>query len=160
MMLDTVVNGIVRALGSCGVNAMAAYPECAADHHGGTAVAVGVKSGKMLSSGAGEYLGLEKREDGGERELYGFALELVMLLDVFAEDALGCSGVISRLSALMGSMPCGIRVQSLSWGESEADPFTGMFCCRCEMHCTAHLAAAETDSGEFTDFVLKGTVEI
>ena len=159
-MLDTVVNGVVEALGGCGMNAMAAYPDQAFDSHGGTAVAVGIRSGKMLSSGAGEYLGMEKREDGGARELYGFALELVMSLDIFAGDAAGCGSILSRLSALMGAMPCGIRVQSLSWGESEADPFTGMFCCRCEMHCTAHLTAAENDSGEFTDFVLKGTVEI
>lgn len=159
-MLDTVVNAVVRALGSCGVNAMAAYPEKTAEPLGGAAVAVGVRSGKLLSSGAGEYLGLKKREDGGEEELYGFSLELVLSLDIFAENAGGCSGIVSRLGALMGAMPCGVRVQSLSWGESEADPFTGMFCCRCEMHCTAFLASAETDSGEFTDFILKGTVEI
>ena len=54
-MLDTVVNGVVGALGSCGMNAMAAYPDQAFDSHGGPAVAVGIRSGKMLSSGAGEY---------------------------------------------------------------------------------------------------------
>ncbi|MGI5935762.1 MAG: hypothetical protein ACOX7I_03005 [Oscillospiraceae bacterium] len=161
-MLNTVFSALVDALNRAGVEAVCQYPSAPLDSRKGPLVCVGVKSSKLLSPGAGEYLGLRRNGDGSITEAYGFRLELVLGLDIYSpHDAEpgGCLRCFGEITMALREMPSGLKVRKLVCGVVSPDRATEMFRCPCELHCMAYLVcSASEETGEFTDFELKGTV--
>lgn len=164
-MLDVIVDAVVDILGRAGLQAVREYPRTLLDPEQGPVVCVGVKSSKLLSAGAGEYLGLRETAEGGVTELYGLRLELVLTLSIFSpcdeqNGAAGCARCFTQVSDALGELPSGLRSRALVCGVTQPDSLTEMFRCDCELHCAAYLTAeADEETGEFTDFVLKGVLK-
>ncbi|HHU21920.1 MAG TPA: hypothetical protein GXZ52_00645 [Clostridiales bacterium] len=161
-MLNTVVSALADTLRQAGIEAVCQYHPAPLDNRKGPLVCVGVKSSKLVTSGAGEYLGLRRSEDGSFTEAYGFRLELVLGLDIYSPydgEPGGCLGCFGEISAALGRMPSGLKIRKLVCGVTAPDRVTEMFRCPCELHCMAYLiCGAREETGEFTDFELKGTV--
>lgn len=163
-MLDTVISALVNILEAGGIRSVEQYPTDRLDPEAGSVVCVGVRSSKLLSSGAGEYLGIREEENGVSAELYGFRLELVLGLDIFSPDregegAMRCAALFSQISAALSELPSGLKNRGLICGKTAPDSLTEMFHCPCELHCAAYLVCeADEETGEFTDFVLRGVL--
>lgn len=157
-MYDAILEALVSALTAAGLNAMRQYPEARA---GGPypAVCVGLKSGKLLSAGAGDYLG-QRDEGGAVRAVYGYRTEAVAALDLYAPEAAGCLAGFSGVSGAAVEFPAGLRTRALVCGETVFDGETGLFHCPAELHFFALLTReADEETGEFTDFVLRGVLK-
>jgi hypothetical protein len=161
-MLNAVVSALVDALNRAGVEAVCQYTPAPLDSRKGPLVCVGVKSSRLLSPGAGEYLGLRRNEDGSFTETYGFRLELVLALDIYSPcdaEPSGCMDCFGDITMAARELPSGLKVRKLVCGVASPDKATEMFRCPCELHCLAYLVcSASEETGEFTDFQLKGTV--
>ena len=157
-MLDTIIGALADVLTQGGINAVQEYPGTRPVRRNEPVVCVGVKSGRLTGSGMGEYMGTDKT-DG--REIYALRLELVIGMDIFAPvdyDG-GCISVLEKISSLMPVFPSGIKPSAIVSGEVAPDYDTEMLRCNAELHCTASLTCqTDEETGEFLDFVLKGTV--
>lgn len=152
-MFDEVISAIIAALREKGIPAAAQYRDGLLSEN--RLVCVGIRGGKMLSSGAGEYLGLKNG-----RELFGFRAEITAATDVFAESAAGCLSLLDMLGGALGRMPGGLRGAELSCGETQPDAETGLYRLPAEIRGTAYFSAElDEDSGEFSDFTLRGVLK-
>jgi len=161
-MLDEVLNALLELLRKTGIRAATQYPAEEIRREDGAAVVVGIRSAKSVSAGFGGYLGLRSDPEAGDVELYGFQVELLVSLDIYAtesEGARGCVSGYSAVAAALGSLPAGLRLRTLSCGSPAPDLGTGMFKCEAELTCAAHFVCSKPDdTGEFTDFALYGHV--
>lgn len=156
-MFDTVITAVIDALCSAELPACERYREellCRDE-----LICVGLRGGKLLSSGAGEYLGL--RSDGGSLcEIYGFRAELCVCMDIFARTAKRCAELLDGIGGALGGISGGLRDTALSCGEAAPDTDTGMYLLPVEMTGIAWFTAAQDeDSGEFLDFTLRGVLK-
>ena len=166
MMLESVVSPVVEAIGGAGVRAVRAYPKRPLCEKGAPLVCVSVARAKGVPAGLGSYLGVETDPVTGlGREIYGSRCELELALDIYvpadAEDAgEECMRCVNLVSGALRSLPEGIKISSLSFGEMAADPQTGRFLCRGTAAASAFFIAREAEGeGEFTDFILRGSVQ-
>ena len=152
-MFDEVISAIIAALRKKGIPAAAQYRgELLRENR---LVCVGIRGGRMLSSGAGEYLGLKNG-----RELFGFRAEITAAADIFAESAAGCLSLLDKLGGALGSLPGGLRGAALSCEEVRPDEDTGLYRLPAEICGTAYFSAEQDeDSGEFLDFTLRGVLK-
>ena len=158
-MLDTVLDAVTAMLKNAGVTAVREYPGEILERPAAPTVCVGVKSGKSLPAGMGDYLGTEN-VNGAVREVYGTKLELVVGLDVYSPEAAGCAACFESISSAFAAPPDGLKLRALVCGETEPDEVTELFRCRCEAHCLAVLTRTVSEDGaEFTDFVLRGVLK-
>lgn len=162
-MFETVLSSVVSILRNAGINACVKYPETKTDRDS-ELVCVSLRSGKLSSSGCGNYIGI--CEDGGTvRELYGSRAELVFSLELYSPARPGfgpgaCVRLFDRIAALMGTAPQGLKLRALSCGEALFDTESRMFCSVCELKCGAYLLReAEPETGSFTDFILRGEID-
>lgn len=162
-MIETVLNSIVSLLQVAGINAMLQYPITALDRMHGPVVCVAVKSGTRGGSGLGDYLGI-RNDNGALRELYGYRLNLTISLDIFVpwseesvSDAMSCFAAVSDA---LYALPSGLKPKKIHCGTAKPDKETEMLKCPAEMECIAVLICEkDAESGEFTDFVLKGVLK-
>jgi hypothetical protein len=161
-MLDAVLDAVVSALTAAGVNAVRQFEPSEAGRDCAV-VCVGLKSNRLVSAGAGDYMG-EKTEGGVVSEVYGFRMEPVIALDIYSPDdgvsgAQGCLSVAEAISAALEDFPSGIKSRALIYGETRFDGATEMFHLPAELCCAAFLTREmNAETGEFTDFVLKGVL--
>ena len=159
-MTEAVLEAILALLQGAGLNALANFPDKAL-RRDGVIVCAGVRELRLLSSGAGEYLGT--RERGSLiSELYGFRLELLLNLDIYTPvgEANPCDGAFRLIEEALGRAPAGLRVTELSRGAAVWDRETEMLLCPVTLRCSAYLLAEETEEpGEFSDFILKGVLK-
>lgn len=163
-MLETIIQALLNTLSKAGIRCVSQYPMDALEPENGAVVCVGVKSSRLLSSGAGEYLGIREAESGNRSEVFGFRLELNLGLDIFAPDeegegALGCVSMFSLISDALYELPSGLKNRELVCGAPKPDGLTEMYHCPCELRCAAYLVCeADDETGEFADFVLRGVL--
>lgn len=165
-MLESVAAEIVAALREKGVNACHAYPREPLERDR-SLVCVAVKSAAQSDGGFAGYLGVRTDENGGRTEVYGMRCELSLALDIYApmeseNGALECLKCFDAVTAALGSLRSGLKIQALQWGEASPDRASGMFRCRCGVKCAAFLSAEADESGdkaEFSDFILKGELK-
>ena len=114
-----------------------------------------MRSGRLLSSGAGEYLGMRNGQ-----EIYGFRAEICAAADVFARDANACLETLDALGRALRSLPAGLRGIEMKCGQVQPDADTGLYCLPVEIMGTAYFSAQQDeDSGEFLDFTLRGVLK-
>lgn len=165
-MLEEVVQALIQALSAAGLSAARAFRSRELRDCEGTVVCVSVKSAKGLPAGFGGYLGIGTDPATGlSSEVYGVRCALELALDVYAaksaingpDECLRCAQLIpSALTAL----PEGLRPSSLEFGQALPDGETGRFLCRGVLAASAHFIARQgSEDGEFTDFILKGSVK-
>lgn len=162
-MIDTVVSCVVQTLENAGIDAYAKYPAAELDTKAQTVVCVGVSSCRNVSAGLGEYLGQREDSERGATNLYGFRMELVLSLDIYAPlkiGADGCTQCFSDTATALRALPSGLKPQALVCAQAQPDSSTAMFKCPVELHCTAYfVCTAGEEENEFTDFVLKGVLK-
>ncbi len=157
--LEQVKEAIAAALERAGLRAVTAYgPEKLAKYDG-PVVAVGLRRGECRQAGLWDYLG----ESGGG-EVYGRRLDISLSLDAWAEAEIGaerCQQALERAyEAALDGLPAGIRPGEMVWEEVKWDKETGMFLRRGTLRCGAYLlATVREETGELTDFILKGVLE-
>ena len=158
-MLEEAVEAVVSALKSSGIDAAAEFPDGFAKKISGPTVRVGLRSCALTSSGCGEYLGLTT-VNGAQEELYGSRAELCVELDIFAPAAAECAAAGDSAAAALSALPAGLKTREFTCRPAEFDETAGAFRRRCELKCFAYLVrTAAADSGEFTDFVLRGVLK-
>lgn len=152
-MFEELISAIVDALAKRGIPAAAQYRrELLSESR---LVCVGMRSGRLLSPGAGEYLGMR---DG--QEIYGFRAEVCAAADIFAMDADECLETLDSLGGALGSLPAGLRGIEMKCGQVQPDDDTGMYCLPVEITGTAYFSArTDEDSGQFLDFSLRGVLK-
>ena len=162
-MLDAVLDAVVTALRAAGLCALRQFPEGEIDRKSGPLVCVGLKSNKLVSSGAGDYMG-ERRSGGTVSEVYGFRMEPVIALDIYSPDdgengAEGCIETAEAVGAALPGFPSGLKMRELLCGETAFDGATEMYHMPVELSCAAFLTREMNgETGVFTDFVLKGVL--
>lgn len=162
-MIDTVLKNIVALLQNAGIDAMLQYPTTVLDRKRGPVVCVAVKSGTRSGCGLGDYLGI-RSDNGAMRELYGCRLKLTVSLDIFVpwgeESISSAMECFSNISDALYALPSGLKPQKIHCGTAKPDKETEMLKCPAEMECVAVLICEkDAESGEFTDFVLKGVLK-
>ncbi|NCB51060.1 MAG: hypothetical protein EOM54_04150 [Clostridia bacterium] len=162
-MLDAVLDAVVAALTASGVSAVRQFPDSEIDRDSGPVVCVGLKSNKLVSAGAGDYMG--ERTDGGVvSEVYGFRMSPVIALDIYSpadgeNGAEGCVSAAEAISSALSEFPSGLKSRELVCGQTKFDGTTEMFHMPVELNCAAFLIREMNgETGEFTDFVLKGVL--
>ena len=162
MGLDQVKVAIAAALERAGLRAVTAFGPKRLEAYGGPVVTVGVRRGECRQAGLWDYLG-EREEKGARREIYGRRLDITLSLDAWADAETGaerCQQALERAyEAVLNGLPAGIRPGEMVWEEVKWDRETGMFLRRGTLQCGVYLlAAAREETGELTDFVLKGVL--
>jgi hypothetical protein len=162
-MLDAVLDAVVAALKAAGISAVRQFPDSEADRTAAV-VCVGLRRNKLVSAGAGDYMG--ERTDGGiVSEVYGFRMEPVVALDVYSPDdaengAEGCLAAAALIAAALPAFPSGLKPRAFSCGETTFDGISEMFHMPAELGCSAFLTREmDAETGAFTDFVLRGVMK-
>lgn len=163
-MLESVAGAVVAALQEKGINACSAYPKEPLQAHQGSLVCVAVKSAALADGGFAGYLGVRTDENGRQAELFGLRCALTLALDIYApmeseNGAVECVRCFDTVTAALGSLRSGLKIQELQCGEAAPDRDSGMFRCRCGVKGVAFLIAEKKEDGEeteFSDFILKG----
>lgn len=155
-MLDGLLCSAVDWLKGQGIAAGKTFPARAVDRSG-SFLRLGVKSARAASGALGCYLGLERLDDGGEREVYGLKCELELGIDAYcAGSPGGCVLLMEKALEALGRMP-GLGMRGFHMGESAPDGDSGMFRCSGGLDCALMLKCASgVGKPEFRDFVLEG----
>lgn len=161
-MLDAILDSTVRLLQNAGLNAHRSYPADRLDRtkeH----ICVSLKKGELLTSGMGNYLGC-KRTDEGIAEMYGCKARLCLAADIYVpaagSGASRCAALADSICSAMESAPQGLRVTQIECGDASFCGESGMFKSRCTVSCIAFpVRSVVRESGEFTDFILRGEVK-
>lgn len=161
-MPDAVLDALTEALTAAGVRAVRAYPDTVLSRGEGPVVCVGMKANQLVSAGAGDYLGQET-VNGVLAEVYGFRMDLTVSLDIYAPDdgrgAAACGLCAEAVCGAFSRFPSGLKPRALECGETAFDAETGMFRLPMSLRCAAFLLREKnSETGEFTDFALKGVV--
>lgn len=145
-----------------GVDAVTAWDYRARVRRTQPVVAVSLRGCQVGPAGMRDYLGERfAPETGRWEELYGTLAEITLGLDIYGPRALGergCAEVFSRLAeALGGGGPEGLRVKSLTCGETSYVEREDLFRCEAQAVFRVYLYAAADGDGVFSDFVIRGT---
>ncbi len=164
-MLDNLVSAVVDALTDGGVPACGAYPHTAAPA-AEPLVCVGISHAEDSDAGFARYLGSISDAETGERDVYGLRCGVGVRLDIYVPlsetDAPGaCLALFDSAAACIGGME-GFSLKKLHCGAPAPDRAAGMMHLQGEAEGSALLLAAECDgeSGTFTEFVLRGELDI
>jgi hypothetical protein len=164
-MMAGVVNAVVTALGAAGLSAGCAWPKTPVTPGSGF-VRVGVERVEEISGGLARYLGVENDAQTGEHEVYGLRCTLTLQLDVYAplsetNAAMRCLELFDTAAGAVSGI-AGLHVSELRCGAPAPDRETGMFRLNGAAVCSALLlsASGDGDSGTFTDFVLRGELQV
>jgi len=162
-MLESVVNAVAERLAAAGIDVRRRYIGEKLDRHAPPRVFVGVKSGENSDAGFGSYLGMRNDAEYGELSVFGFRLDTVIALSIYASEdggAEACEAVYSAVAMAARSFPQGLAVRGLKCSAAAPDLKTGMFLCEAELSLTAYFeAAADDETGEFIDFELIGEMK-
>ena len=144
-----------------GVDAVCAYPEERRNRRSGPVAAVSLRACQGGPGGFRDYLGERYDESTGQwQELYGRRVTLTFGLDLYApreSGAAGCQTLFDNLAeALAAGGPEGLKLHTLSRGETAFDRETGLFHCPAEAQCGAWLYAVADEGGTFLDFEVRG----
>lgn len=160
--LDRVRESLTNYLTEQGVHAVTAWPEEGRKRHESPVVAVSLEEVQSEGSGFQNYLG-ERYNPETRRweELYGKKLDLTFGLYIYGgreHGAAGCCACFDAVAgALAGGGPEGLRLGSLSCGQTSFDQDAGMFLCQARLKASAWLyAAAQEDGGALLDFEVRG----
>lgn len=160
--LDRVREGLTKFLEERGIHAVTAWPEESRKRHGAPVVAVSLQEVRSGGSGFQNYLGERYNPESRQwEELYGKKLDLTFGLHIYGGREGGAAGCAAGFDALAGALsagePKGLRLGSLSCGETAFDQETGMFLCPAKLEAAAWLyAAARENGGELLDFEVRG----
>ena len=155
-MIDKALDAVIEAIRGRDLDAVREFSPEILGEINKPLVCVGVKSCGVRSSGLGDYLGTGL-VDGREQELYGYRLELTLGLDIFSGSAGELQAACQKLNDRITGLPKGFKRKVLTMGKISWDGETELFTCPCSLSCQAFLTrAGEADTGEFTDFNLKG----
>jgi hypothetical protein len=163
-MLESVTSAVIRALRDAEIEAVDAFESVPVDD-GGVRCCVYVKKAQCSAAGFGEYIGLCRDSDGQERESYAKRCEIVLGLDIYApmtqdNGARACMACFDRVFQALAGLKSGLKIRALGVSRVEPDDETGLFLCRGEAEGTAYLVARQDEeSGELTDFILKGDLK-
>ena len=161
--LNQVKAAVIRTLKQAGLTAVAAY-DGAAKQYGGAVAAVDVASAGGKTAAFDSYLGqVYDPVQNTVTERYGRMLEVTLSIEVRAPTAAECEeGCEKAADALLtGGLPAGLRLGGQSWEAASWDKTNQMFLRRGQAVGRAFFtAAAEADSGQLLDFILKGVVTI
>ena len=160
--LNQVKQAVMTALEETGLQTKSRFSADSARRSTAPTAVVGVKQARGKAAAMGHYLGLERTASGKERELYGRSLEVTVSVDVYtAAGGDGCEEAMEQAAqALLEGLPSGLRLQSISWGETEWDGKSRLWLRRGTAEYLAQfLASADAESGEFLDFRLKGVLQ-
>ena len=126
-------------------------------------VSVGLKSGAAVPSGFMSYMGLRHNAlTDTYSEVYSKRLKLTVSLDMRcpADGVTGgtsCAALFSRVIHALDGVSSGIKVGEVTCGDVTYDRNADAYLCRAEAVCEAVLFAEKSEeSGEFTDFILRG----
>lgn len=128
-------------------------------------VTVGLADTTEIKSVNVEYLGEKYDAETGESpEVYGKKAEVTLGIRIYSPvgekyGAEGCAGVFDDILSALEDMPEGLRVLSLSIGETKFDRNSGMLMSYAVMKLSAYLYAEKAADGEFLDFNLKGVLK-
>lgn len=161
MMLDTAREQMAAFLRRQGIDAVCAWPETARTRREGAVAAVSLRSCEGGPGGFQDYLGERYNEEAGRwEELYGRKIKLTFGLDLYAPRGYGAQALrrdFDRLAqALHREGPEGLRVRTLSCGEVEFEPGSGLFHCPAEALCEGYLYAVADEGGAFLDIIVRG----
>jgi len=160
--LNQVKQAVMTALEETGLKTQSRFSAESARRISAPAAVVGVKQAEGKAAAMGHYLGLERTASGKERELYGRALHVTVSVDVYSPDgAERCEEAMEQAAqALLESLPSGLRLQTIRWGETEWDDRSRLWLRRGAAEYLAQfIATADAESGEFLDFRLKGVLQ-
>lgn len=145
-----------------GVDAVTAWDSAPEARRKNALAVVSLRGCQGGPAGLRDYLGERYDPESGQWvELYGKRAVITLGLDLYAPERQGergCAELFTRLSeALSGGGPEGLAVRELSCGETAYDREQGMFRCSARAVCQVYLYAQAAQSGEFTDFRVRGT---
>ena len=160
---DSIIAFVTELVGDYTDCAVCAMPYGAMKSYTKPVVAVSAIETDAVSSGAGEYLGIFRDAENGERELYGRYLEVTLGLFICSPDteqygAGAVSRVFGQIVSAFSDKRLPLKVRSLKCGETEYDGVTGMYVCRAEAKCRCFMTAEIREDGEFSDYILKGVM--
>lgn len=160
-MLDRIAQSLVDELQNVGISAGRAWPR-EAIRRTGTYVRLSIASAQQSEAGFARFLGFRRRDGGDGAELYGMRCRIGLRLDIYAgadceNAAAECEKAMDGIMLALADC-AGVSISSVSCGETCHDRQTGMFLCRCRAETDTELIFRKTEeeSGEFTDFILKG----
>ena len=152
-MLEAVSVALCAELSSRGINAFPAWPNGDMAREGAQ-VAVSLKNARISGGGFGDYLGAMD-----EREEYGLMCRARLELDVYTqpEDGFGalsreCDKLINALWDISGG------AVELELGDMGYDKALCCLRCRGILDAGFWLVKNSQDSGEITDFTVKGMI--
>lgn len=163
----------VRALGEAlaqylrerGVEARTAWEGGARPALDKPAAVVSLRGCRVSPGGFQDYLGERYREDTGLwEEMYGRQASVTFGLDLYApqgaEDGAVQQVLDDLTDALLTGGPEGLAVEELTWGELAYDGQARLLKRTGQAVCLAWLQAAAQPGGLFTDFELRGGVNV
>ncbi len=160
--LEQLREAMAAHLEKNGVHALCAWPDAPRDGAGEAVCAVSIRKCEAAGAALCDYLGERYDEAKGTwQELYGKRLTVTFGLDLYAGvGAGGEEAVRTAFDALAGALqkggPKGLRLNSLSCGETAFDAAEGRYRCPVEAECQALLYAEAESGAAFLDFMLKG----
>ena len=159
--LENIREQMVDYLKERGVQAFAAWPAGERPVQEGALVVVSLRGCQAGPAGFQHYLGERYDRDSGQwQELYGRKVQVTFGLDLYApreSGAAGCQTLFDNLAeALAAGGPEGLKLHTLSRGETAFDRETGLFHCPAEAQCGAWLYAVADEGGTFLDFEVRG----
>ena len=156
-----ITRELVSVLEQAGFQAGRAWPKQHAAQQG-FYIRASIASAEQSEAGFARFLGLEKRpEDGAELEVYGMKCELVLQLDIYAgpehdNGAACCEDALDEILQAL-ALQGGLSIKSVKCSQTRFDEDLGMFICPCSLEARAELLfRSGEETGEFTDFILKG----
>ena len=146
--LDTIRETMARYLNENGVAAITAWPEENRARPQGAVAAVSLRACEGENAGFQNYLGERYNQESGRwEELYGRRVTLTFGLDLYA----GTGGTEGG--------PDGLKIKSLSCGETDYDRTADRYRCPAEAVCEAFLYAVADEGGTFLEFEVKGAAQ-
>lgn len=159
--VEVIRERMTRYLQEQGLDALAAWPQERRRAHSGAVVAVSVRRCQAGPAGFQDYLGeLFNEESGQWEELYGKKVQLTIGLDLYADAQAGEQAIQNGFDALTEALqeggPEGLKIISLSCGETGFDRAGGLLKRAAQAECWAYLYAVSEPGGAFLDFEIRG----
>ena len=164
--LDTIRETMARYLNENGVAAITAWPEENRARPQGAVAAVSLRACEGENAGFQNYLGERYNQESGRwEELYGRRVTLTFGLDLYAgtggtEGEKQVRAAFDRMAeALHRGGPDGLKIKSVSCGETDYDRTADRYRCPAEAVCEAFLYAVADEGGTFLEFEVKGAAQ-
>ena len=148
-MQNELVEGIIKHLDSCGLNAVRAYEKRIFDSEE-SVICVSLSEISITASGLGNYVGLAS-EDGEIREMYGSSARLKLDLDIYAPTHRLCEDEKIRLLKALREFRC-MKINSMDFSGALYESASNMMKSHCEVNASALLVRQLCDGelGEYT----------